>query len=150
MDIRFYHLTRDPIETALPLLLEKVVGAGHRVLICVGDMTDDDIVQIDKALWSYRADSFLAHDRDGCKHPEAQPIFITRAHENANNADVLMLLNGTDSALRPQMAMTLQMFDGTNPDIVSSCRAHWAKWKADGAALTYWQQTESGGWAQKA
>ena len=35
-EIGFYHLLTTPLERALPRLLERAVGQGHRVVVCAG------------------------------------------------------------------------------------------------------------------
>lgn len=148
MEVRFYHLTRDPLDIALPSLLEKVVKAGHTVVVHGSD--EDQLRALDKALWTFRADSFLPHAVAGSAHDSEQTILLTQNHEAPNKADVLVLLDGAESPLMESCAMTLMMFDGANADVVSTCRAHWSKQKAAGAELTYWQQSDTGAWSQKA
>jgi DNA polymerase-3 subunit chi len=41
------------------------------------------------------------------------------------------------------------MFDGNDPAAVAAARDRWRAAKAAGHALTYWQQTDRGGWAKK-
>ena len=52
-EVSFYHLQSDPIERALPRLLEKVRERGFRVL--VRGATEERIETLDEALWSYPA-----------------------------------------------------------------------------------------------
>jgi DNA polymerase-3 subunit chi len=42
------------------------------------------------------------------------------------------------------------MFDGNDYEAVTSARARWKTYKAAGHDLTYWQQTDRGGWEKKA
>ena len=39
---------------------------------------------------------------------------------------------------------------GMDDDAVAAARTRWATHKAAGHALTYWQQTERGGWEKRA
>ena len=41
------------------------------------------------------------------------------------------------------------LFDGNDPPAVEAARARWRTRKAEGHAVTYWQQTERGGWERK-
>ena len=148
LDIRFYHLTKQPIEAALPKLVEKILEKGHKILVYGED--EAEIKAIDEALWSYEALSFLPHDKDGCKWPEKQPVFLTQEQENKNKATVLLLLNGAISDLMQEIPMTLMMFNGQDASVVDTCRTHWSQYKGQGAHLTYWQQNEMGGWDKKA
>jgi DNA polymerase-3 subunit chi len=38
------------------------------------------------------------------------------------------------------------MFDGNDPEAVQSARDRWKTYKADGHSVTYWRQTDRGGW----
>ena len=40
--------------------------------------------------------------------------------------------------------------NGNDDEAVDAGRARWKEYKAAGHAITYWQQTETGGWEQKA
>jgi hypothetical protein len=42
------------------------------------------------------------------------------------------------------------LFDGNDEAAVAASRDLWKKWKGQGFPLTYYQQTESGGWLEKA
>ncbi|HLO75488.1 MAG TPA: DNA polymerase III subunit chi, partial [Magnetospirillum sp.] len=47
-------------------------------------------------------------------------------------------------------ARCLDLFDGRDDDAVQAARQRWKSWKADGHELVYYQQTERGGWEEKA
>ncbi|MCS5604247.1 MAG: DNA polymerase III subunit chi, partial [Alphaproteobacteria bacterium] len=47
-------------------------------------------------------------------------------------------------------ARIIDMFDGHNKDVVGAARKRWQAYKDQGFSLTYWQQTEGGGWEKKA
>ena len=53
--------------------------------------------------------------------------------------------NGTDGYAR-----IIDMFDGRNEDMVAAARLRWRSYLDQGLNLTYWQQTETGGWEKKA
>jgi DNA polymerase-3 subunit chi len=42
------------------------------------------------------------------------------------------------------------LFDGADPEAVAAARSRWTDYKGRGFAVTYWQQTTSGGWEKKA
>lgn len=107
------------------------------------------IDDIDQALWTFDKASFLAHDTEKSTHKEYQPIYITTGEENPASADVLVLVEGASSELLDGYKRVLEMFDGNNPTSVEQARARWASYKNDGHELTYWQQTETGGWTKK-
>jgi DNA polymerase-3 subunit chi len=146
-EIGFYHLTRSPLERALPRLLEKAFASGARIVVMAG--SEERVDALDQVLWTYDPASFLPHGaaRDG-EAPE-QPIWLTSEDENPNEAAILVLTDGATSDKVAEYARCLEMFDGNDEDAVTAARARWRDYDAAGHALTYWQQTERGGWEKK-
>jgi len=58
-EVGFYHLTRAPLERALPRLLEKAREAGYRALVVAA--SEERVAALDALLWTYDPASFLAH-----------------------------------------------------------------------------------------
>lgn len=148
-EIRFYHLQNQTIEQALPALVAKAHETGQRILI----KTPDEITseKINEALWTYRADSFLPHGNDKDGNAEHQPIWITHNNGNANNASVLIVAGGTETAEVPEgITLHCEMFLGSHDEERHAARSRWKSYKESGAELTYWQQNERGGWDKKA
>ena len=145
-DIGFYHLTRTPLERALPKILEKVLASGARAVVRAG--SGERVAFLDGALWTYRPDSFLPHGsaRDG--EAAQQPIWLTTAEENPNGATILVLTDGTEAGDLDSFERCVDMFDGNDVDAVDAARARWTAYKDAGHALAYWQQNEKGGWEQ--
>lgn len=146
--IGFYHLQRWPLEQALPKLLEKALAGGHRVVVLAGSA--ERVAALDAHLWTYDPASWLPHgtSRDG--DPEWQPVWLTDTDENPNKADVLVLLDGMTSRDIGAFARCLDLFDGNDEAAVQAARERWRQWKDDGHELVYYQQTEQGGWIEKA
>ena len=147
MEISFYHLTLQPLNVALPKLLAKVSEAKMKAVVKVPSSVHMD--DVDQALWSFDKESFLAHDTQKSKYPEDQPIYITTGEENPASAEVLVLTDGATSELVEGYTRVLEMFDGNNPTTVEQARERWSAYKSAGHDLTYWQQTETGGWTKK-
>jgi DNA polymerase-3 subunit chi len=101
-------------------------------------------------LWTYDDASFLPHGsrRDG--RAEQQPVWLTDREENPNGATMLVLTDGTSSPAIGRFRRCLDLFDGNDEAAVAAARERWRMAKADGHELTYWQQTERGGWTKKA
>lgn len=148
MEISFYHLTLQPLGVALPKLLSKVREAEMKAVIKVPSAAEMD--DIDQVLWTYDNASFLVHDTEKSKNPEDQPIYITTSDDNPASADVLVLTDGATCEMLLGYKRVLEMFDGNNTTAVEAARGRWSKYKEDGYELTYWQQTETGGWTKKA
>ncbi len=146
-NISFYHLLHQPLTSALPKLLEKVHGAGLKAVIKVG--SGERLRELDDILWSYDNDSFLPHGSTKSKFQDQQPIFLTTGDENPGGASVLVLVDGVESAELDKYDRCLELFDGTDQSAVTAARARWKSHSDAGHDLTYWQQTEQGGWRKK-
>ena len=147
-EISFYHLLHTPLERALPKLVEKVLESGARAVIRTGSAERAEALS--SALWTFDQDSFVPHGtvRDG--NAAQQPVWITPDEENPNGADILVLTDGAAAAEIGGFRRCLEMFDGRDESAVAAARQRWADYKATDHELTYWQQTERGGWEKKA
>ncbi|MEA1937723.1 MAG: DNA polymerase III subunit chi [Pseudomonadota bacterium] len=145
-EIRFYHMQRARLEGVLPQILAKAYERGMRAVVRFE--TDERLKQMDGLLWSANRDGFLPHGsaRDG--HASEQPIWLTLVDENPNNADLLVLTEGTDSASCGDYDMVCELFDGANVEAVATARARWKEYKEAGHDVTYWQQDSRGRWEQ--
>lgn len=143
-EISFYHLTAQPLEWALPRLLEKVLAGGGRAVVLAG--SEERVEALCAHLWTYDPASFLPHGspRDG--NAEAQPVWLTERDENPNGAGFLFLTDGVTSDRVDAFSRCLELFDGGDPQAVAAARDRWRAYKAAGHALTYWRQTPQGGW----
>lgn len=146
--VGFYHLTRSPIEQALPRLLDRARAAGHKVVVMAGSA--ERVAHLDSLLWTFDPASWLPHGTAKDGEAALQPIYLTDQDENPNGADMLVLLDGVDSAHIDSFARCALIFDGNDGEAVEAARARWAALKAKGLALAYHQQTEKGGWEEKA
>lgn len=145
--VSFYHLQRASLDRALPKLLEKVLESGRRAVVIAG--SEEQVEALDAALWTYEQRSFLPHGSAADGHADRQPVYLTAADENPNGADVLVLVDGAASANLGAFDRVLDMFDGHDAEAVEAARARWRDLKDAGHELTYWQQTERGGWERK-
>lgn len=148
MRISFYHLLHQPLENALPKLLEKVCEAGLKAVIKTG--STDRMRTLDQALWGFNNQSFLPHGTQADKYPEQQPLYLTTGDDNPAGATVLVLVDSMESDQIDQYDRCLEMFDGTDQEAVTAARTRWKTYKEADHDLTYWQQTEQGGWGKKA
>jgi DNA polymerase IIIc chi subunit len=148
-DVLFYHLQAQPVERVLPVLLEKSLERGWRVV--VHTTVEERVDALDAHLWTFREDSFLPHGTFREPTAAEQPVLLTVKDDNPNGATVRFLL---DRAPMPEDAgrydRLVLMFDGNDDDAVAEARQRWQAAKALGFALTYWQADESGRWQRKA
>ena len=148
MRVDFYHLQTSPLERALPALLERVVQSGKRAVVMAA--SDARIEALNNLLWSYNPNSWLAHGSAKDGFAADQPIWLTDKEENPNNASILVLTDGMAAGFLGSFERCLDLFDGTLEEAVAQARQRWAEAKSAGHELHYWQQTESGSWAEKA
>jgi DNA polymerase III subunit chi len=149
MDLMFYQLSRQPLDRALPVLLEKSLERGWKAVVEVS--SDLRKTALDDALWTYSEGSFLPHGIDGETGCETQPIVITTTSANSNAADIRFLVDG--ARLMPDLSgyqRVALMFDGEDPAALEAARADWKQAKASGLAASFWQQNAEGRWEKKA
>lgn len=147
-EIGFYHLQRWPLDRALPKLLEKVLAAGKRAVVVAG--SEERVEALAGALWTYEQGSFLPHGtrRDG--HADAQPIWLTDTDENPNGATFAVLVDGASVGELAVFERCFEMFDGNDDEVVAAARERWKAYREAGHLIKYFQQTDTGGWEQKA
>lgn len=146
-EIGFYHLTRWPIEVALPRLLERAMAGGFKAVVRVA--SDEHLQTLNAAMWSYDPNSFLAHGGPDDGHAERQPIYLTTGTEVPNGASLLVLTDGIEATDLDQFARAADFFDGQNETAVAAARQRWKNLRDNDYALTYWQQTTDGRWQKK-
>jgi DNA polymerase-3 subunit chi len=147
-EILFYHLQRQPLESVLPVLLEKTLERGWKAIVRVG--SPERLAALDEALWTYREDSFLPHGTRTDGAPETQPIYLTHEDERPNDAECVFVTDGAPVLLDEDCTRIVLLFDGRNEDAVGRARETWKDAKARGLPATYWQQDEDGRWQKKA
>ncbi len=147
-EFRFYHLTRSPLDHALPQLLGKALEQGMRAVVMTVDA--DRVAFLNKHLWTFDPGSFLPHGAADDGNADRQPIWLTDQPENPNAADLLILTDGAEHPEPDSFGLCCIMFDGHNQSAVERARAAWRRFRDAGHALTYWQQGERGGWEKKA
>jgi len=148
MDVFFYHLEQQTLERVLPSLLEKTLARGWRAVVQVG--SEERLEALDQALWTYADDSFLPHGTARIGHASEQPVYLTLTDETPNGAGVRFLVDGAEAREFKGAERFVYVFDGHDPDAVATARAQWKAAKAAGCTVTYWQQSQTGRWEQRA
>jgi DNA polymerase-3 subunit chi len=145
----FYHLQTQPVETVLPVLLEKSYERGWRVIVQTS--SEERVDALDAHLWTFREDSFLPHGTSREPTAADQPVLLTVANHNPNNATVRFLI---DRAPPPEDATpydrVVLLFDGADPEAVDEARSRWHFAKSRGFGVTSWQADEDGRWQRRA
>jgi len=147
-DVSFYHLTRSTLEQTLPRLLEKALQGGARCVVMAG--SPERVEALSAHLWTYDPNSFLPHGsaRDG--QAPVQPVWLTDQDENPNAATMLFLTDGARSEKMADYARCFELFDGRDDVAVGTARERWKIYRDAGHVVSYWQQTDKGGWEKKA
>jgi DNA polymerase-3 subunit chi len=142
MHVDFYHLSSSPLERVLPAIAEKVIATGARLLVVAKEPL---LSALDRTLWIYAADSFLAHGRADAAGSEAQPVLLSTEPEAANGAANVALADGRwrDDALAFERAF--YFFDSSH---LEEARDAWRALRdREGVEPRYWKQIE-GRWVQ--
>ncbi len=147
-DVRFYHLTRTPLEAALPAMLERTLTRDARAVVIAP--SEERVEFLADQLWRYSEKGFLPHGstRDG--YAEDQPVWLTEEDENPNGASYLFLLEGASSQKIERYQLVAFLFGEADENALSQARAEWARLKDAGLFLTYWQQDARGAWQKAA
>lgn len=143
----FYHLTRQPLEVALPALLEKASGAGWRIEVRGTSL--ERMQWLNDKLWLGPDDGFLAHGLAGSDKDLNQPILLTTNAESGFQC--IMSVDG--AIIEAQEVNDSQrvciLFEGLNETAMQQARGQWKTLTEAGCAAQYWSE-ESGRWQKMA
>ena len=146
---RFYHLTQSPIEATLPLIVDRSLKEGWRVV--VRGTSGQRMDWLDQKLWLGADEGFLPHGLAGGPHDADQPVLLTTAAEAPNGAACLIAMDG--AAVSADEVQSYErvciLFDGNDPDALAAARGQWKALVDAGCAAQYWSE-ESGRWQMKA
>ena len=145
----FYHLTRNPLEVTLPMLLGKALQAGWRVTVRGTDAARMD--WLDQKLWLGPDDGFFPHGCAGGPHDAEQPVLLTTSPERPNGATCVMGIDGAEVAPQEvnQLDRVCIIFDGNDEAAVAHARIQWKALTDAGCTAQYWSEA-SGRWEKKA
>lgn len=145
----FYHLTRRPLEAALPQLLEASLARGWRVALRGADR--GRLEWLDEKLWLGPEESFLPHGLAGGSHDALQPVLLTEGAEAPNGASCLVAIDGVEVSAGEVAALERAciVFNGFEAEAVARAREQWKALTGAGCAAEYWSE-ESGRWEKKA
>jgi DNA polymerase-3 subunit chi len=146
-EVRFYHLERRRIDQALPGLLERALEEGRRVLVRAS--SDEIVAALNERLWTYDDASFLPHGAAGDGDPMTQPIFLTSESDNPNAATLLVRLPGVEADEADEaFDLVALMFEGRDEAALAHARGEWRRLKDEGRSISYWRESDEGGWEQ--
>jgi DNA polymerase-3 subunit chi len=143
--VDFYRLTRDPVARVLPMIAERVLGLGARLLVVAGD--GGLRAELSEGLWAGKPESFLAHGPADGELAAHEPILIadTLDAAPANGASMVALADGIwrDEALG--FARTFLLFDNSRID---DARATWRALGLRGEVERHFWKQEGGRWVE--
>jgi DNA polymerase III subunit chi len=141
MQVDFYQLTRDPAEKILALIAQRVLDNDGRLLIVSDDKAQLDAIS--SALWTTKADSFLAHAMAGEGDDALQPILLSNTMDAANGARFAAIADGNWRPIEKEFDRVFYLFPPSHTD---NARAAWRS-LSDGVERRYWKQ-DGGKWVQ--
>ena len=147
-EVWFYQLERTGLEQALPELLEKTLAKNWKAV--VRSASRERVEHLDGWLWTWRDDSFLPHGTDEQPQAERQPVVLTTQARNPNRAEALFLIDGAEPGDLEGYERCVILFDGRDEAALAEARERWKVLKRAGAQVSYWRQTERGGWEKQA
>ena len=80
-EVRFYHLTERPLEQVLPVMLERSLERGWRVV--VRGTEPARIEALSAHLWTHGDASFLPHGSEAAGDAARQPVWLGCGHANS-------------------------------------------------------------------
>ena len=144
-EFRFHHLERRRIDQALAELLERVYAKGERIVVRAASI--EAVEAVNDHLWTYQDASFLPHGAASDGDATTQPIFLTDGVENINSATVLIVLSGAQTGLDdPAFDRVIRLFDGRDEEAIAEARCEWKRLKDEGRSISYWRESDDGGW----
>ena len=147
-EVYFYHLTRSPLEVALPMLLERALAKGWRVAVRAHEAAR--IEWLDVRLWQGSEESFLPHGIVGGLHDGLQPVLLTTGVLPVGVA-CLMVVDGAE--VQPEECQSAErtciVFDGNDAQALATARGQWKALTGAGLAAQYWSE-DGGRWQKKA
>ncbi len=151
-EVRFYHLTARPLESVLPVMLEKSLERGWRVAV---RGTDPDRVEaLANHLWTYGDGSFLPHGSRADGNSARQPVWMGCEGDepaNPNGANTLFLIDNAAAGTGElaEMEMVAVLFDGHDEAAVAKARDQWRMVADAGLKAIYWAQDDRGAWIKR-
>ncbi|MBL8691433.1 MAG: DNA polymerase III subunit chi [Rhodospirillaceae bacterium] len=147
-EVGFYHLTTRSLDWALARLLDRALSSGKRAVVLAG--STERVEALSAQLWTFDPNAFLPHGTEKDGNAEHQPVWLTAEDENPNKAEFVMLIDGQETSKLAAYERCFEIFDGRDPAQVERARAHWTAYKQQGHTVTYWRQTDAGGWEKGA
>ena len=125
------------MDRALPAIAERVRATGERLHV----VSDDPAVldRLDALLWSYKAESFLPHGREGDPPILLAPLGTVSGYPN---------LAFVDGVWRDAPEGTTRIFYFFEAETLHEAREAWRGLADRPVERRYWKQDEDGRWVE--
>ena len=145
--VYFYHLTRQPLERTLPLLLDRALCAGWRVEVRCPNQ--DHAAWLDEKLWLVPEDGFLPHGMAGGEDDAVNPVLVTT--HPAEGVHCIISVGGSDVSadeVREKERVCI-LIDGNDETMLTHTRRQWKMLTNAKCHVQYWSE-ETGRWQKNA
>lgn len=146
-EVWFYHLSQMALERVLPDLCEKVIERGWKAFLHCEN--DTQMALLSNALWGQKPLSFIAHGLQSAEFSTLQPILLGAEIEQAQQRDVYLSACAQQWPDLSGYVRAILIFKDQDSGHLDWARKAWGQLKAEGHALSYWQQDENGKWFKK-
>jgi DNA polymerase-3 subunit chi len=143
--VGFYLSGEQPVERVLPIIVRGAKEKGQRVLVVAED--DALLDRLDKALWDYSPESFLAHGRECEAHADRQPVLLSKECRASNGARVIAFADGKWRQEAETFDRALVFFDDSGRD---AAKPVWRLFDGREDVTREYFAVEGGRWVKKA
>ena len=141
----FYLCGQQPVEKVLPQIARAAKGQGERLLVVAGDA--DLRERLDRELWEFAPEHFLAHGMADAPHAERQPVLISGKCAAPNGAQIVALADGQWREEAESFERALLFFDEGGRD---AARATWRQFDAREEIAREFFELDNGKWVKRA
>lgn len=141
----FYLSGVQPVERVLPLIARAAKGQGQRMLVVAED--GETLNRLDKALWEFSPEDFLAHGRADAPHAERQPLLLSTDCAAPNGAKLIALADGRWREEAERFDRALLFFDEAGR---AEARQTWRLFDGREDVTREFHELEGGKWVRKA
>lgn len=143
-EVWFYQLDRELPETVLPTLLLRGLERGMRM--SVESTQRERLTDLSSRLWAYEDVAFIPHGLAGEEGDSTQPICLCATAENPNASAFRFYVDGAVPQDVSALTRASILFAGADEASITTARSLWKQFKAEGHAVRYWKQDETGRW----
>ena len=143
-EVRFYQLSRDPVDITVAKLATKALQAGERLVVVAADEQLRE--RLSHSLWEQAGGGFLAHGLSDAPHSHRQPILLSAACDAPNEARMVILADGKWREESCKFQRVMLLFDS---EATAEARELWRSLDArEDVDNRIFKQTPEGGWRE--